>query len=191
MENPPILPIRSMVRIVSMLPQAPSRSAGRTCAALLAVGLLAGCATTERPAPRPEAADPILTQLAEASTRAAKALEGLSRVEQKRTPVTKASVDPATLPEDVKKPITLVWTGSAFEALKQVAFTIGYGVAEYGAKPTSPLIVSVNANGVAAYEVIQDIQMQLGNRAQLVPNVAEKRLKVFYSGSEANNGRLR
>lgn len=160
---------------------------------LLTAGiLLSGCVHTEAPVPQPApAVDHIGDRLAAAANEASDALKRLSRVEQKRTPAPPAGVDVSKLPPELKVAISLAWNGPVEEALIQISREIGFGfcaapvtetrcISVVGNRPSSKIIVVLDGATRPAYEILQDISLQLRSRGKLEIDVLNRRMELRY-----------
>lgn len=141
---------------------------------LTAVLLAAACQTTQEPAPV-ATPDP----LAAAARDAVDALQSLARVEQTRTPP--AQVDIAKIPEEMKAPVTFEWVGPASALLKKLAEQSGYSFSSSGRPPAAPLVVNVIAVDRPLYQVLTDIGLQMGVKANLAVSSKTKRFELRYA----------
>ncbi len=98
--------------------------------------------------------------LSEAAGKAAKAQETLARVQVSRTQPTPSALDEASLPEELKRPATIDWSGPAHEAARKVAGLIGYEFKITGNPPSIPPMIHVSAEDISAAKALEDIGLQ-------------------------------
>jgi defect-in-organelle-trafficking protein DotD len=114
--------------------------------ALLALGLLAGCATTSVPT------DVAATGMPNAELALRRTLD---QVNSEMTqiggmqPVGTAAVAQATpvVPEELQKPVQFVWNGPLDAGVQKLAATIGYTVSVVAPQNPQPIPVAVNVSG--------------------------------------------
>lgn len=136
--------------------------------------LAAACQTTKEETPV-TAPDP----LAAAARDAVDALQSLARVEQTRTPP--AQVDLAKIPEELKATVTFEWVGPASALLKKLAEQSGYSFSSAGRPPAAPLVVNVIAVDRPLYQVLTDIGLQMGTKANLAVSSKTRRFELRYA----------
>jgi defect-in-organelle-trafficking protein DotD len=147
-------------------------------ATFAAISLLGGCAPTiPLPAPAP-GPTPVDTILPEAARSAASSLEILAGVEQARRPP--ASIKNDLVPFELKKEVSLRWSGPVAPALIAVAGDVGYVFSTIGREPPSPIIVTVKAENEPAFKVLQDIGLQAGSRASVAVDIQNRRVELRY-----------
>jgi defect in organelle trafficking protein DotD len=112
------------------------------------------------------APDSVSAMLADAADRASTALETLAAVEQFRTPG--ASTAPAgNAPPELRRAITVNWIGPVEPVTKTLADRAGYSFVTVGAAPPVPLVISIDAENKPVIDVLRDIGLQLGSRADI------------------------
>lgn len=125
------------------------------------------------------APDKVSLMLADAADRAAKSLEVLAAVEQERTPA--ASVAPiANAPLELRRAITVSWTGPVEPITKKIAGRSGYEFLSLGSAPPVPVIVTLDVQNKPVIDVLRDIGLQLGKRGDLVVDGTRKVIEVHY-----------
>ena len=142
----------------------------------LLAGPLAGCVPwgTEPPAAvAPAEADPAEMRLIEAAERAERALASLARA--------LPAPDPESglprldgVPEALRRPVTLDWTGPIEALAAELARRAGYGFAEAGRRPARPLIVAVEADAEPLIAVLRDAGLRAGGAATLTVDAARE-----------------
>jgi len=148
--------------------------------------LLAGCSSTSvdkralAEANRPMADASIL--LSESAQRAATAQEQLVRIQTARTLPAPAPVNEslAGVPDELRRPTTLEWTGPGEEAARRVATIVGYEFRVVGNPPATPPMVNVSVQGVPAVKALEDIGNQVQPFAQVVVDANLKRMEYRF-----------
>jgi defect-in-organelle-trafficking protein DotD len=155
---------------------------GAACAAILAAGALSGCANAPReiPVTSPATRAVVTDALGEAAANAAKAQETLARVQVSRTKPTPSSLDVAGLPEELRRPATLDWSGPAHESAEKVAKLIGYRFAIVGNPPSIPPIIHVTLVDVPAAKALEQIGLQSFPFGEVVVDPNGKRVEFRY-----------
>ena len=128
---------------------------------LVVVGIgtaLSGCATSPEPAPT-LADDPAIQTIHQAVEHIEDQHKVLVQVEREE----RATTPPPARP-DGEEFETLVylrnWNGAAFPALEAVAARMGYVMEVSGTRPAVKPMISIDADGVPAYDVLVDIADQ-------------------------------
>lgn len=147
---------------------------------LSAIMLLAGCANDNYQNPQIVAdPDKVSVMLAQAADRASTSLETLAAIEQTRTP---AAVDsPATdLPPELKRGITINWTGPVENALEQIAMRASYRFETLGEAPANDIIVALDIENKTNFDVMRSIGLQMGTRADVQVDSERKVVELKY-----------
>ena len=158
-----------------------------TIAAAALAGPLAGCVswTPDPPAvdlaARPDAAETLVPELrlVAAAERAERALASLARTvpaPDRGTPWYAVSRIPRLdrLPEALRRPITLDWTGPVETLAAELARRAGYRFAQAGRPPARPPIVAVEADGEPLIAVLRDVGVRAGGAAMLTVDAARQ-----------------
>ena len=145
----------------------------RAILVLFAAGTLAGCAddmpwSYDRAHPLVATPDPVAVRLADASDKAANALQSLAAIEQVRTPSPLPPITPVTPGDDLQKPMTVAWTGPVAPLALRLATRVGYRFQQIGTPPVVPVSVTVDVIEQPILEILRDIGLQMGTRANLV-----------------------
>lgn len=124
--------------------------------------------------------DKVSMMLAQAADKASNALEALAAVEQKRTP---AGQVPAITgaPAELNRAITINWVGPVDQITKILADKASYRFVTLGAVPATPVVVSVNVTNAPLIEVLRNVGFQLGARADVYVDSAEKMVALTYA----------
>lgn len=78
--------------------------------------------------------------------------------------------------------ITIKFTGEPHKVVDTIAKLIGYDYRTIGKRPTPPKIVSVDVVGEPALKVLEDIALQLGEKAGVGVEPGKRLLTVDYQG---------
>lgn len=144
---------------------------------------LAGCASTKTP--DNDVSDVYSNQaidkeLASSISRVAKAQETLARVQVARTTPTPSALDEAQLPEELKRPATIDWSGPAHEAAAKIANLVGYQFKITGNRPSIPPMVHVSVEDVSAAKALEDIGLQAFPFGEVSVDPNAKRIEFRY-----------
>ena len=124
--------------------------------------------------------DKVSMMLAQAADKASNALEALAAVEQKRTPA--ASV-PAIVgaPAELNRAITINWVGPVDQITKVLSDKASYRFVTLGTVPETPIVVNVDVTNKPIIEVLRSVGLQLGARADVYVDSAEKIVALTYA----------
>lgn len=124
--------------------------------------------------------DKVSMMLAQAADKASNALEALASVEQKRTPTGQV---PAIVgaPPELMRAITMNWVGPVDQIVKTLADKSSYRFVALGAAPAAPVTVSVDVTNKPIIEVLRSIGLQLGARADVYVDSAERIVALTYA----------
>ncbi len=150
---------------------------------LMMTGLLsvAGCSVNNSKVGHQLVAQPdsVSLRLAAAVDRASTALETLASVEQTRTPL--ASVSPVdNAPRELMRSISVEWTGPIEPLTQRIAERAGYEFQIIGMQPPVPVVINVKAVEKPVIDVLRDIGLQSGQRADIVVDADRKIIEVSY-----------
>jgi len=150
---------------------------------LLAMMMIVQSCETVIPVSKPQmvaSPDRVSLMLAEAADRSAKALETLSAIEQYRNP--EVSVAPIKgAPIELRRAITTSWVGPVDVISKTLADKAGYGFMVLGDEPPVPVIVSIDVENRPIIDVLRDIGLQMGTRADIRIDDDYKMIEVQYA----------
>lgn len=124
--------------------------------------------------------DKVSMMLAQAADKASNALETLAAVEQKRTP---AAATPAIVgaPAELNRAVTIAWVGPVDQITKVLADKASYRFVSLGTAPATPVTVSIDVTNKPIIEVLRSIGYQLGARADVYVDSAEKMVALTYA----------
>lgn len=125
------------------------------------------------------APDSVSARLAEAADRASKSLETLAAVEHSRAPdVAVAPVGNA--PAELRRAMTLSWVGPVEPITKTLADRAGYSFLTVGSPPPVPIVVNVDVENMPVIDILRDIGLQLGLRADIKVDGQGKVVEIHY-----------
>lgn len=119
-------------------------------------------------------------KIADSAGRVARATETLALIQRARTEPSPPSVDERLLPGDLRRPITLNWSGPGEEGARRVANLLGYEFRVVGNPPAVSPAVQVGAEAVPAAKVLEDIGLQVQGSAQVVVDPNVRRVEYRY-----------
>ena len=150
---------------------------------LSAVLVLGGCSGTYKTVSKSQLvaeSDPTVLRLADAADRAASALELLAAVEQTRTPsASVAALD--DVPEQLRRSISVSWVGPVEPIAEKLADRAGYEFNTLGDRPPVPVIVTVDAVNKPLIDILRDIGLQVGSRADVIVDAKRQVVEVSYA----------
>jgi len=129
-------------------------------------------------------AEPDQTSLmiADAADRATRALESLAVVEQVRTPgAAAAAAMIPNAPPELQRAISFTWSGPVEPVARDLAMRAGYGFQTIGDVPPTPILVNLNIYNQPMVEVLRDIGLQMGTRADLKLDANRRVVEIIYA----------
>ena len=124
--------------------------------------------------------DRVSLMLAEAADKASNALETLAAVEAAQAPA--VAVQPIhNAPQELRRAMTINWIGPADQVLKQIAARASYTFITVGDAPPLPLVVSIDAENKPVIELLRDVGLQLGLRADVKVDSVRKMVELHYA----------
>jgi|GEM_PF-293039 len=158
-------------------------------AALIAATALSACGTAgfggRNNTGKPQlVAEPDQTSLmiADAADRATRALESLAAVETVRTPSAAAAA--ATIPNapaELQRAVTFSFAGPAEDVARDMAARAGYTFNTVGDQPPTPIMVSMSIYNQPMVEVLRDLGLQMGTRADLKLDANRRTVEIIYA----------
>jgi defect-in-organelle-trafficking protein DotD len=131
--------------------------------------------------------DKVSSMLADAADRASNALETLAAVEYSRSPgVAVEPIDSA--PAELRRAITVNWVGPAEPITKTLADRAGYGFLTVGMPPPVALVVSIDAENRPVIDVLRDLGLQLGMRADVKVDGNRRMVEIHYAPNTGVGG---
>ncbi len=124
--------------------------------------------------------DPVSLRLSSAVDRASAALQVLAAVEQRQNPL--ANVSPIeNAPRELMRTLSVEWSGSVAPIAKKLADRAGYKFNIIGMEPPVPVIVNITAVEKTVIDILRDIGLQSGRRADIVVNAEQELIEVSYN----------
>lgn len=131
--------------------------------------------------------DTVSAMLADAATRASTALETLAAVEHARGPgIAAAPIGDA--PPELRRAITVNWVGPADQITKTLADRASYNFITVGTKPAVPIVVSIDVENKPVIEVLRDVGVQLGVRADVRVDADNRLVEIHYAPNTGARG---
>ncbi|MFN3826317.1 MAG: DotD/TraH family lipoprotein [Micavibrio sp.] len=131
--------------------------------------------------------DKVSAQLAEAADRASIALETLAAVEQARSPgIAVAPIEDA--PPELRRAITVNWVGPVDTIAKTLADRAGYAFNVIGQPPVTPVVVSIDVENKPVIDVLRNIGLQLGLRADIRVDGTRRVVEIHYAPTTGVGG---
>lgn len=124
--------------------------------------------------------DKVSAMLADAADRASNALETLAAVENAKTPAVPLSPI-ANIPQELRRAVTVNWIGPAEIITKTLADRAGYSFLAIGNPPPVPIVVSVDVENMPLIDVLRDIGLQLGFRADVKVDGERRMVEIHYA----------
>lgn len=124
--------------------------------------------------------DPVALRLAAAVDKASSALQTLASVEQARNPGISVQAAPDA-PRELRRTISIDWVGPIEPLTRTLADRAGYKVQVNGDKPPVPVVVSVTAREKSVVEVLRDLGLQAGLRADIVVDTERRIVELNYA----------
>ena len=123
-------------------------------------------------------------RLVEAVERAERALAALARTLPAHDP--SSALPPVdSVPEELRRAVTLDWTGPVEVLAADLARRVGYRFAQAGRPPARPLIVAVQAEGEPLIAVLRDAGLRAGAAATLTVDAAAQRVLLDWTEPSA------
>jgi len=123
--------------------------------------------------------DPVALRLANAVDQASVALKTLASIEQTRNPNTQIE-SVAGAPQELQRVITMDWVGPIEPIAKRVSEKAGYKLQVNGNAPAIPIIISISSREKQVIEMLRDIGLQAGRRADIVVDIDAKVVELNY-----------
>ena len=124
--------------------------------------------------------DPIALRLTTAVDKASTALQTLARVEQAKHPEFAVMTVPDA-PIEMKRTVSLAWHGPIEPVVRRLAERSGFRFVSMGDKPPVPVIVAINATHKPIVEILRDVGLQAGTRADVVVDEERRVVEVSYA----------
>ncbi len=148
---------------------------------IFAGSFLAACAMQQPLKPVPVEPDLVSLRLAQAAEKAASALDTIAGIEQYRTPDFTPDSDYSDAPTSLMQTITVKWAGPVEQMLDTLAARAGMKFEKKGNRPGVPLMVNVNVYQKPMIEVLRDLGLQIGRRADITVNSTLGVIEISYA----------
>lgn len=124
--------------------------------------------------------DRVSGMLAEAADKASNALQTLAAIEQSRAPAaTLARTENA--PAELRRAVTLNWVGPVDSITKMLADRASYTFNALGDEPPVPVVVNLDVENRPIIDVLRDIGLQLGARADIRVDSVRRAVELHYA----------
>ncbi len=124
--------------------------------------------------------DPVALRLASAVDKASVALQTLASVEQARNPNVSVATFPSA-PQELRRTVSVDWHGPIEPITRQLADRAGYQLQVNGDVPPAPVVVSIYARQKSVVEVLRDVGLQAGQRADIVVDTERRVVELNYA----------
>jgi defect-in-organelle-trafficking protein DotD len=124
--------------------------------------------------------DPVTLRLAMAADRASSALQTLAAIEQAKHPGTAIQSVP-NAPQELRRTVSVNYDGPIEPMARSLADRAGYQLEINGARPAAPVIVDVQAREKSVVEVLRDLGLQAGRRADIVVDTERRVVELNYA----------
>lgn len=124
--------------------------------------------------------DPIGLRLASAVDRASAALQTLASVEQARNPGVSVQQIPYA-PQELRRTVSVDWVGPIENITRALADRAGYKFQVNGDVPPVPVVVNVIAKQKSVVEVLRDVGLQAGQRADISVDPQAQTVELNYA----------
>jgi defect-in-organelle-trafficking protein DotD len=159
----------------------------------LGVGALSACDSVPKSfsnnAPQVVAApDAVSARLAEAADKASASLQTLAAVENARSKKPAISAV-ENAPPELMRAMTVNWVGPVEPIVKSLAQRAGYDFQTFGGPPPNVVVVSIDAENQPIIEIMRNIGLQLGNRANVKVNGKMRSVELYYAPVDSGSPR--
>lgn len=124
--------------------------------------------------------DPVSLRLVQAVDKASAALQTLASIEQSRNPGTQVQAVPYA-PQELRRTVTVNWTGPIEPITLRLADRAGYQFQVNGDVPPTNIIVSIRSTEKSVVEVLRDIGLQAGQRADIAVDPERRIVELNYA----------
>jgi defect-in-organelle-trafficking protein DotD len=143
---------------------------------------LAACSSVMGPQnPQVVAApDPVSAMLAGAADKASNALQSLAAVEQAKNP-TPSLARISNAPPELNRAVTVSWVGPVDAIVRTLSDRASYAFDVFGDAPPVPVVVNLDVENKPVIEILRDIGLQLGGRANLRVDSNRRVIELHYA----------
>ncbi len=129
--------------------------------------------------------DPVGLRIAAAVDKASAALQTLASVEQARNPGSSIQQVPYA-PQELRRSVSVEWVGPIEPIMRRLADRAGYDMQVNGDLPPAPVVVTVNARQKSVIDVLRDLGLQAGQRADVVVDPEHHIVELNYAPVSAD-----
>jgi len=144
------------------------------------LGLLTACAGRQMDQQLVAEPDPVALRLAAAADKASAALTTLASIEQARNPAQAVSAAPDA-PQELRRTLSINWVGPIEPVARVLADRAGYQLQINGEKPSVPVVISLNAREKSLVDILRDIGLQAGKRADIAVDPDRRMVELNYA----------
>lgn len=149
----------------------------------------------ERESPDQVTAEKLQSELSDAADRAARANQAASEVQVAASDTDRESPLPAgrtlpdinELPEALKTPYTVRWTGGLASLLKSISMSIDYEFIVTGQPPAQPVTLTLHRESEPVWRILRDVGIAVRDRATIALRPARKRIELIYPLAPLNS----
>ena len=95
-----------------------------------------------------------------------------------------------TAPSELRRSITVNWVGPVEPITKTLADRAGYNFLTIGHVPPVPIVVSLDIQNRPVIDVLRDLGLQLGLRADIKVDAERRVVEIHYAPSTGVSGTL-
>jgi defect-in-organelle-trafficking protein DotD len=143
--------------------------------------LLAACEQTATVQPVATEPDIVTAKLAQAADKASNALDSIANIEQQRAPATPPMEDYNDVAPNLMQPITIRWSGPIEQITKTLSDRAGFQFRVKGRLPPTPLTVTIDVYQQPLIDVLRNIGLQAGDRADLAVDSHNGVVEIRYA----------
>lgn len=142
----------------------------------------------ERESPDQLTAEKLQSELSDAAGRSARANQVASEVQLAASetgveppfPAGRTLPDINELPEALKTPYTVRWTGGLDALVKSIAMSIDYEFVVTGHPPAQPVTLTLHRESEPVWRILRDVGIAVRDRATIALRPARKRVELIY-----------
>jgi len=125
--------------------------------------------------------------MAQAADRASNSLQTLAAIEQAKSPG--VSIQPITnAPAELMRAVTITWVGPPEQVLRRLSDRASYNFITLGNRPPVPPVISIDVQNRPVIEVLRDIGLQLGARADVKVDEGRQIIELHYAPVTGSEG---
>ena len=86
-------------------------------------------------------------------------------------------------PPELQRAVTFSWSGPVEPVAADIAAWTGYTFRTIGDQPPSPIVVTLDVYNLPMVEVLRDIGLQMGTRADLKLDANRRAIEIVYAST--------